>query len=109
MHDVTLRIILGIIIWGGIVALQVILMAIARFFERTSRQQTWYKLYLIPVLFTCVGAGHYLNRIFVSTRHPDFAGDPATDILFLATGLLLIVLGNLLHEKMIGETHSERY
>ncbi len=109
MHNVTLRIILGVIIWGGIVALQVILLAIARFFERTSQQRTWYKLYLIPVLFTCVGAGYYLSRIVVSTRHPDFAGDPAMDILFLATGLLLIVLGNLLHEKMIGETHSERY
>lgn len=104
-----MRIILGIIIWGGIVALQVILLTIARFFERTSRQQTWYKLYLIPILFTCVGAGYYLSRISISGRHPDFAGDPATDVLFLATGLLLIVLGNLLHEKMIGDTRSERY
>lgn len=109
MHNVTLRIVLSIIIWGSIVALQVILLTIARFFERTSQQQTWYKLYLIPILLTGLGAGRYLSRMFIPSQHPDFAGDPATDVLFLATGLLLIVLGNLLHEKMIGDTHSERY
>ena len=100
---------MNIIIWGGIVTLQVILLAIARFFERTSQQQTRYQLYLIPILFTCVGAIRYLHRIFTSTQLPDLAGDPVADILFLATGLLLTMLGNLLHEKMIGETHSERY
>jgi hypothetical protein len=104
-----LRIILGILIWIGIIALQIILLAIAHFFERTSQQQTWYQLYLIPILFTSVGAMRYLSRIFTHEAPPDFAGDPISNVLFLFSGLLLIGLGNLLYEKMMGERGHDRY
>ncbi len=101
------RLILGLLIWGGIVALQVVLMAIGRFFARASQQRTGHRLYLIPILFTAIGAGYYLSRLGVPTRHPDFAGIPLLDILFLVSGTLLIVLGNLLYDKMIGERRGE--
>jgi hypothetical protein len=93
----------------GTVALQIILLAIAHFFERTSQQQTRYWLYLIPILFTSVGAARYLIHIFTHDAQPDFAGDPVSDVLFLFAGLLLIGLGNLLYEKMMGERGHDRY
>jgi hypothetical protein len=106
---IPLRIILGILIWIGIIALQIILLAIAHFFERTSQQQTWYQLYLLPILFTGASAVRYLSRIFTHNSQTDFAGDPIADVLLLFAGLLLIGLGNLLHEKMMGEGQYERY
>lgn len=109
MSTVSLRVILGSLIWIGVVALQVILSAIAHFFERTSQQQTWYQLYLIPILLTGVGAVRYLNRIFIHDTLPDFASDPVANILFLLAGLLLIGLGSLLYEKMMGEQRHDRY
>ncbi|MBN2393816.1 MAG: hypothetical protein JXR84_23995 [Anaerolineae bacterium] len=109
MSTIPLRIILGSLIWIGITGLQIILLAIAHFFERTSQQQTWYQLYLIPILFTIVGAARYLGRIFTHDAQPDFAGDPISDILFLFSGLLLIGLGNLLYERMMGERGHDRY
>ena len=109
MSTIPLRIILGSLIWIGIIALQVILMAIAHFFERTSRQQTWYQLYLIPILFTGAGAVRYVSRFFTHDARPDFAGDPVADVLFLFAGLLLIGMGNLLYERMMGERGHDRY
>ena len=109
MSTIPLRIILGSLIWIGVIALQVILLTIAHFFERTSQQRTWYQLYLIPIMFTSVGAVRYLSRIFGKTSRPDFSGDPVADILFLCTGLMLIGLGNLLYEKMMGERNHDRY
>lgn len=100
---------LGSLIWIGIIALQVILLAIARFFERTSQQRTWYQLYLIPILLTGVGAVRYLSRLVTHNARLDFAGDPVVDILFLCAGLLLMGLGNLLYEKMMGERRHDRY
>ncbi|MGC9396806.1 MAG: hypothetical protein ACP5J4_18330 [Anaerolineae bacterium] len=109
MSTIPLRIILGSFIWIGIIALQIILLTIAHFFERTSQQQTWYQLYLIPILFTGVGAVRYLRRIPTLKAQPDFAGDPISDILLLFSGLLLIGLGNLLYERMMGERGHDRY
>jgi len=109
VSTIPLRIILGSLIWIGIVALQIILLTIARFFERTSQQQTWYQLYMIPILFTAVAAVRYVSRIFTHNAQPDFAGDPVADVLLLFAGLLLIGLGNLLYEKMMGERRHDRY
>ena len=109
MSAIPLRIILGSLIWIGIIAFQIILLTIAHFFERTSQQQTWFQLYLLPILFTAVAAIRYLSRIFTHDAQPDFAGDPVADVLLLFAGLLLIGLGNLLYEKMMGERGHDRY
>jgi hypothetical protein len=106
---IPLRIVLSSFIWISVIALQVILLTIARFFEHTSQQQTWYQAYVIPILFTGIGAARYFRRIFTHGTLPDFAGDPVADVLFLFAGLLLIGLGNLLYEKMVGERGHDRY
>jgi hypothetical protein len=109
VSTIPLRIILGSLIWIGIIALQIILLTIARFFERTSQLQTWYRLYLVPILFTAIAAVRYLSHIFTHNAQPDFAGDPIANVLLLFAGLLLIGLGNLLYEKMMGERQHDRY
>jgi len=109
VSTIPLRIILVSMIWMGMIALQIILLTIAHFFARTSQQQTWYQLYLIPILFTGAGAVLYLRRILNHTSRLDFAGDPIADILFLFAGIFLIGLGNLLYEKMMGERRHDRY
>lgn len=109
MSTIPLRIIVGSLIWIGFIALQVILLTIAHFFERTSQQKTWYQLYLIPILFTAAAAVRYMSRIATRDTQPDFAGDPLAEVLLLFAGLLLIGLGNLLYEKMMGERRHDRY
>lgn len=100
--------ILGIIIWVGILMLQIVVMSIARFFERTSGQRTYHQLYFIPILLTGVSAFRYLWRVFwVDDRWPDFVGDPVANILMFVAGLLLIGLSNALHEKMMGGKANE--
>ncbi|MBN1878084.1 MAG: hypothetical protein JXA33_27930 [Anaerolineae bacterium] len=99
-----LRFILGILVWVGILLLQLILMAIARFFEKTSGQRTWYKLYILPIALFSIAALSYLSRIIhPNNTWPDFMGDPwANMALFIAT-LVLYSLGSLLHEQMMAE------
>jgi len=109
VSTIPLRIILGSLIWIGFIALQVILLTIAHFFERTSQQQTWYQLFLLPILFTVVAAVRYMSRILTHNTQPDFAGGPVADVLLLFAGLLLIGLSNLLYEKMMGERRHDRY
>lgn len=108
MHP-TIALLFSIIIWVGILALQFIVMSIARFFERTSGQKTYYIFYLIPICLTGFSALRYLWRVFlVDDRWPDFVGDPLANVLMFIAGLVLIGLSNTLHEKMMGGKTNER-
>ncbi|MBN1921836.1 MAG: hypothetical protein JW892_11360 [Anaerolineae bacterium] len=101
-----LRLLLAIIGWCGILVLQLFLMGIARFFERSSKSRTFYHLYLIPIALTALGALIYWIRIlFAETgpglAWPDFTGDPlANGFLFIA-GIMLFVLSSILHDQML--------
>ncbi len=103
-----IRFFLATLIWVGILALQLTIMGIARFFEHTSGQKTWYQFYLLPLVLTVVSATCYLLRIQLRQDHwPDFAGDPLANILMFCAGLVLVLLSNLLYEKMIGGQRNE--
>lgn len=97
------RLALGLVIWIGSVALQLTVMAIARFFERTSGQRTGYLWFLLPILLTSGGALRYLWRMPRASMWPDFTGDPLANGMFFVAGLLLVILGNALHDQMMGE------
>lgn len=107
--SIYLRMVLASLIWIGVLVLQVFLMTIARFFERSAQQPTGYQLYLVPIALTGVGAGRYILRIPTAGRWPDFVGDPIANLLLLAAGVMLIALGNFLYEKMMGGPHRERF
>lgn len=104
-----INLVFSIAIWVGIVLLQIIVMSIARFFEHTSGQRTYYQLYLVPISLTSISAMRYLWRVFlVADRWPDFVGDPLANSLMFISGLWLIGLSNALHEKMMGGKTNER-
>ena len=97
-----MRPLLAVLAWAGILSLQLTLMGIARFFERSSGQKTKYQLYILTITLTTIGAGRYIFRFQQPSTWPDFSGDPIANILLFFAGLLLLWLGNLLHERMMG-------
>jgi hypothetical protein len=105
--NLAFRFLLAILICGGMLALQIIIMAIARFFERTAGQATYYQVYLIPISLTVISAVRYIMRIPNVERWPDFVGDPVANILMFIAGVFLFVLGNFLQEKMIGGRYHD--
>ncbi len=98
-----LRLVLATLSSVGILLLQVTLMGIARFFQRTSGRRTWYRFYLLNILITAFAAGRYILRIPQTEAWPDFIGDPIATILFFIAGLALFLLGGFLYECMMGE------
>ncbi len=98
---VALRLLLAILAWLGILTLQVVVMAIARFFQRSAHRVTWYPVYLLAMLLTTVGMWRYILRIPQATPWLDFTGDPLANLLLCAAGLLLLGLGNHLQELML--------
>lgn len=99
-----LRLLLAIIGWCGIIMLQVLLMSIARFFERSANSRTWYRWYLLPIILTAIGACIYWVRIPFVETWPDFTGDPLANICLFIAGVMLFILGSILHDRMLRGT-----
>lgn len=77
--------------WFPLAALLIFLLLIARFYQKFSSETTYYRLYVVPVLFFGASTIRYasMNRL---------AGDMLGDLLMGAGGLTLIVLSSyLLH------------
>ncbi|MFP4344065.1 MAG: hypothetical protein ACLFU8_05170 [Anaerolineales bacterium] len=91
----------ALLAWVGIVFLELVLLAIAHFFEKNSGQRTFYRFYLLPILFTLYGAGRYIWRMVRGSPYPDFIGDPVANVCLLIAGLSLLLLGETLHNKMM--------
>lgn len=98
----TLELILASLGWISILVLQITLLYIARFFQRSSGKKTWYSLYWIPAGLTFIGAGRYLMKLQTLGPGPDFTGDPFANLCLFCAGIILIVLGSQLYEQMIG-------
>ncbi len=100
------RFILALVAWIGIAALQVVLMRIARFFERNSGKRSWHRAHLLPLVLNATGAGSYLLHIIKEPPAlqacPDFIGDPQANLCLFLGGISLILLGARLRDEMIG-------
>lgn len=96
-----LRLLLAIIGWCGILMLQLLLMGIARFFERSSGVRTWYRAYWVPFTFTAIAALIYWIRLPFIDTWPDFTGDPLANVCLLIAGITLFVLGGILQDRML--------
>ena len=81
--------------WGGVSVLLYFLFAIARFFERKSSRESFYSLFLLPILFFMASAVRY---IVVG----DFVGDLWGDLGRVLGGLLVCGLGFYLLNLMTG-------
>lgn len=100
------RFILALVAWIGIAALQIVLMRIARFFERSSGKRSWHRAHLLPLVLNAAGAGIYLLHILKEPvtlqAWPDFIGDPQANLCLFLGGILLILLGARLRDEMMG-------
>jgi hypothetical protein len=87
--------ILALYTWGGVSALLFFLFAIARFFERKSLRQSYYPLFLLPILL-------FLASVLRYVLVGDFVGDLWGDLSRVLGGLLVCGLGYFLLHLMTG-------
>jgi hypothetical protein len=97
-----LKLVLASFGWASILVLQIMLLYIARFFQRSSGKKTGYPLYWIPIVLTFIGAGRYLLKLYTLSPGPDFTGDPIANLCLFSAGIFLIVLSGRLYEQMMG-------
>ena len=81
--------------WGGVSVLLFFVFAIARFFERKSSRNSFYPLFLLPILLFM---GSALRYVLVS----DFVGDLWGDLGRVLGGVLVCGLGFYLLHLMTG-------
>ncbi len=93
MTAISLNQILLLYIWFPLAVVIAIMMLIARFYQNFSGDQTYYPLYLIPLVLFGVAAVRYasLNQI---------SGDWLGDALSGVGGSVLIILSVLLYHRM---------
>ena len=83
-------------IWIGVALLLLLLYEIARFYQRTSGQRSFYRGFLIPALCFLLAAGRYVLAA------SDFTGDAVGDLFLFGGGVILILLGHYLLRLMTG-------
>jgi hypothetical protein len=87
--------ILTLVFWGIVALLLFILYAIARFYQVTSGQVTYYRWFIAPAILLLAGATRYaLLGVFL--------GDTLSDVLIFLGGLVLSALAYRLLQLMIG-------
>lgn len=86
-----------IVFWGIVVLLIVILYAIARFYQFTSGQRSYYGWFVVPITLLSAGAVRYATL-------GDFIGDPQGlgDLLIVAGAVTLVALSARLLKLMMG-------
>jgi hypothetical protein len=82
--------------WGGVSVLLFFVFAIARFFERKSSRNSFYPLFLLPILLFM---GSAIRYVLVS----DFVGDLWGDLGRVLGGVLVCGLGFYLLHLMTGD------
>lgn len=69
------------------------LMLIARFYQRSSGERTYYQLYIIPIVLFGGGVARYTSIDYL-------AGDALGDLLLAVSGLILTALCLFLYRIM---------
>lgn len=79
--------------WFPLAGLLLIMLMIARFYERFSGRRTYYRLYLVPLVAFAIGAVRYADRDRIS-------GDLIGDSALIVGGLSLLTLSLWLYWRM---------
>ena len=89
---------LTLYIWALAAALLLALYGIARFYQRTAGERSFYQLFLLPLaLFLAAG----LRSAWTGR----FGEDIAADVLLFLGGISLFAVGYYLHRLMMGRRH----
>lgn len=95
-----------LIVYSWVVAaiLVFFLFLIARFYEIRFGQKSYYQLFLIPFTFFVIGAvaDAFIANHYTGNPLLDFVGHFWSDLLFLAGGVVLIILCYTLSKTMMG-------
>lgn len=76
-------------------ALLIILYRVARFYQITAKERSYYQAFLVPLVFFVLSGLRYAQLA-------DFAGDPLGDGLLVLAGSSLFLLGYYLLNLMMG-------
>ncbi len=87
--------VLGVYAWLLVAALLLFLYGIARFYQRTARERSNYRLFLLPLTFFVAAAVRYAWLGGVT-------GDPFGDGLLFLGGVSLFAVGSFLDRLMMG-------
>jgi hypothetical protein len=83
--------------WLAVGLLILCLLLIARFYQKKSRQKSYYQIYLLPLgLFMATG-------FYYAWQSPELMGHPEADILRFLAGLILVITSYKLLMLMIGK------
>jgi hypothetical protein len=85
---------LALYTWFPLAGLLLIMLMIARFYERFSGRRTYYRLYLVPLVAFAIGAVRYADRDRIS-------GDLIGDSALIVGGLTLLALSVSLYWRMV--------
>jgi hypothetical protein len=85
MNSVSAHQFLAIFTWFGLSALVFLMALVARFYERLSRQRTYYQLFTVPII---AFAGATIRLV----QSDQFVGDLGADACWLIGGLSLAAL-----------------
>jgi hypothetical protein len=90
--------------WVVVAVLILFLFLIGRFYELKLKQRAYYQLFLIPLILFSVATVWYtfFARDASGAVIHDFVGAFWPDLLYLAGGLILIVLCYSLYRTMMG-------
>jgi hypothetical protein len=89
----TLSQIILLYFWFVLAGLLGFVVLIARFYQRFSGERTYYRWYLLPIIFYGAAALRYASI-------DQIAGDPLADILAGTAGISLLVLSVRLYRQM---------
>ncbi len=100
----TLSSILIVFSWIATAILVCFLYLIGRFYEVRFEQRSYYQLFLLPLGLFVVAAiwDAFLANEYTGNPLLDFVGTFGPDMLFLAGGLILIILCYSLFKTMMG-------
>jgi hypothetical protein len=85
---------LALYIWFPLAVLLIFLLLIARFYQKFSGEQTFFRLFLVPLVFFGAAAVRYASV-------GQIAGDTLADVLLGVAGLILIALSLHLYRLMM--------
>lgn len=80
--------------WFALVALILLMMLIARFYQNFSGEKTFFRIFIAPIILFGIASVRY-------TSIDKLAGDPLADLLFSAGGLVLLGLCLRLYWVMV--------
>ncbi|MGB1287273.1 MAG: hypothetical protein ACPG7F_12110 [Aggregatilineales bacterium] len=101
MDSVSLHQFLVLYTWFPLIAILLLLLLIARFYQKFSGDRTFFQGYLIPVIGYGFVAVRYAARETIS-------GDMFADIVALISGVILLILAFHLYRCMMARSRLQK-